>query len=120
MGIKAYLAKKVIGIIITMWVIATINFFLFQVMPFTLLGINPELWFVPIVGTQHNLQYIEKIREEVIAELGFNKPLDIRYLIYLKAMFTFNFGYNVGSVLSGPVISTIARYAPYTVLLLGG
>ncbi len=120
MGIKAYLAKKVVGIIITMWVIATINFFLFQVMPFTLLGINPEQWFVPIVGTQHNLQYIQKIREMVIAQLGFNKPLDIRYFIYLKAMFTFQFGYNVGSVLSGPVISTIARYAPYTVLLLGG
>ena len=119
MGIKAYLAKKVIGIVITMWVIATINFFLFQVLPFTLLGINPEVWFVPITGTQHNLQYIEKIRQEVIAELGFNKPLDIRYFLYLKDMFTFTFGYNVGGILSGPVIDTIARFAPYTVLLLG-
>ncbi len=120
MGIKAYIIKKIVSIFITMWVIATINFFLFQVLPFTLLGINPEQWFVPVIGTQHNLQYIEKIRQQVIAQLGFNKPLDVRYFIYLKAMFTFQFGYNVGSALSGPVIDTIARYAPYTVLLLGG
>lgn len=119
MSLLGYIVKRLIITAVIMIVIAAINFFLFQVLPFTLLGINPETWYVPALGTSHNLQYIEKIREQVISELGFNLPLQLRFLRYMESMFTFHFGYNVGAALSGPVSATIARFAPYTVLLLG-
>ena len=95
-------------------VVAAINFFLFQVLPFYVLHINPEQWFVPLPsGSVHNVAYIEKVRAQVIAAMGFD------FLVYLRSMFTFNFVYNVGGALSGPVATTIERFAPYTILLLG-
>jgi peptide/nickel transport system permease protein len=101
--------------------VASLNFFLFQVMPFTILRIDPKQWFVPVVNPQavKNTAFIQEERNKVIAELGLNLPLQERYFVYLKAMFTFNFGYNVGNGLAGPVSATILRFAPYTVLLLG-
>ncbi|MGC8613448.1 MAG: ABC transporter permease [Conexivisphaera sp.] len=120
MSLLGYIVRRLAMTAIIMVVIAAINFLLFQVLPFTLLGINPEIWYVPALGTSHNLQYITEIREKVISELGFNLPLQYRFLRYMESMFTFHFGYNVGGVLSGPVSATIERFAPYTILLLGG
>ena len=120
MSLLGYVVRRLIITAIIMVVIAAINFLLFQIMPFTLLKINPETWYVPAISTSHNLQYIQKIREQVISELGFNLPIQLRFLRYMESLFTFHFGYNVGSVLSGPVSTTIARFAPYTILLLGG
>ncbi len=99
--------------------VASIDFFLFQVLPFTVLHINPAVWFVPATSSKNQVQYINIIRARVINALGLNLPLQERYFVYLKAMFTFNFGYNVGSSLSGPVSTTILTFAPYTILLLG-
>ncbi len=120
MSLVGYILRRLALTAVIMVVVAAINFLLFQVMPFTLLGINPEVWYVPAISTSHNLQYITEIRERVISELGFNLPIQYRFLRYMESLFTFHFGYNVGGVLSGPVSATIARFAPYTILLLGG
>ncbi|MGC8673787.1 MAG: ABC transporter permease [Thermoprotei archaeon] len=104
-----------IGVLV---VIAVVNFFIFQILPFWILKINPAQWYVPAINP-HNVQATEHARAAVIAAMGFNEPLPIRFLTYMKSMFTFNFGYNVGFELSGPVITTIERFAPYTILLLG-
>jgi peptide/nickel transport system permease protein len=108
--------------IVVLVAVASANFFLFQILPFSVLGINPKTWFVPTpskVSSPEQVAAIRAIQNKVIADLGLNLPLQLRYFVYLKAMFTFNFGYNVGSSLSGPVSSTILTYAPYTILLLG-
>ena len=120
MSLLGYIVKRLAITVVIMIVIAAINFLLFQVLPFVLLGINPEVWYVPAISTSHNLQYITKIREQVISELGFNLPIQDRFLRYMESLFTFHFGYNIGGALSGPVSTTIARFAPYTILLLGG
>jgi len=120
MSLLGYIVKRLAITVVIMIVIAAINFLLFQVLPFVLLGINPEVWYVPAISTSHNLQYITKIREQVISELGFNLPIQDRFLRYMESLFTFHFGYNVGGALSGPVSTTISRFAPYTILLLGG
>jgi len=120
LSLKGFVLRRFATMLVVLVVVAAINFFLFQVLPFYVLGINPEQWFVPLPsGAVHNVAYIEKIRAQVIAAMGFDLPLYERFLVYLKSMFTFNFGYNVGGVLSGPVMDTITMYAPYTILLLG-
>jgi peptide/nickel transport system permease protein len=103
---------------IVLFVVAVINFIIFQVLPFTVLGIDPKTWFVPAGGTRSDV-YLDKIRQEVIHNLGLDLPLQERFFQYIYAMFTFNFGYNVGGALDGPVADTILRFAPYTILLLG-
>ena len=105
--------------VVVLVAVASIDFFLFQVLPFTVLHINPAVWFVPATSAKANVQYINIIRARVISSLGLDLPLQERYFVYLKAMFTFNFGYNVGSTLQGPVSATILTFAPYTILLLG-
>lgn len=120
-GFRGFLLRRLVTMAIVLIAVATINFLLFQVMPFTVLKINPGQWFLPIINpsARQNAAYIEAERAKIIATLGLNLPLQERYFVYLKAMFTFNFGYNVGSALTGPVSATILRFAPYTILLLG-
>jgi len=118
LGLRGYIARRALTMLGVLVVIAAINFFLFQVLPFVVLGINPERWYVPITNPR-DVQASLKAQQQVIAAMGFNKPLPARFLTYLYSMFTFNFGYNVGVSLTGPVISTIARFAPFTILLLG-
>jgi peptide/nickel transport system permease protein len=107
--------------IVVLIAVASLNFFIFQVLPFTVLGIDPKTWFVPTGNVKSSAQAaaLKLIQAKVIGDLGLNLPLQYRYFVYLKAMFTFNFGYNVGSAVSGPVSTTILTYAPYTILLLG-
>jgi len=117
---KGFLARRIVTMVIVLIAVATINFFLFQVLPFSVLHINPKLWFVPVSSPKPGqAAYIKIIQQRVIENLGLNLPLQERYFVYLKAMFTFNFGYNVGASLSGPVSNTILTFAPYTILLLG-
>jgi peptide/nickel transport system permease protein len=120
-GFRAFLLKRLATMAVVLIAVASINFFLFQVLPFTVLRIDPKQWFVPVVNPQavKNTAFIQAEQAKVIAQLGLNLPLQERYFVYLKAMFTFNFGYNVGSQLQGPVSNTILTFAPYTVLLLG-
>ncbi|MGC8601459.1 MAG: ABC transporter permease [Thermoprotei archaeon] len=120
MSLRSFVLRRLGTMLAVLVVVAAINFFLFQVLPFYVLHINPEQWFVPLPsGSVHNVAYIEKVRAQVIAAMGFDLPLYMRFLVYLRSMFTFNFGYNVGGALSGPVATTIERFAPYTILLLG-
>jgi peptide/nickel transport system permease protein len=105
--------------IIVLVAVASLNFFLFQVLPFSVLHIDPKTWFVPPINPRVNPTILKEEQTKVINELGLNLPLEQRYFVYLRAMFTFNFGYNIGSSLSGLVSTTIWTYAPYTILLLG-
>ncbi|MFP3190638.1 MAG: ABC transporter permease [Thermoproteota archaeon] len=118
MGLKRFIISRIITMFVVIFIVAVINFIIFQVLPFTVMGIDPKTWFVPAGGTRNDV-YINQIRQQVIQSLGLDLPLDQRFFQYIIAMFTFNFGYNVGGALEGPVIDTIIRFAPYTVLLLG-
>lgn len=129
MGLKKYIARRTLYTVILLFFIVLFNFFLFQVLPF--LAICPagetyvncaEALYLPTQPPkgQSDAILIAHIRAAIAADFGFGKPVIVRVLLYMKNMFTFNFGYHVGAFSSGPVLTTIEERAPYTILLLGG
>ncbi|WP_265458227.1 oligopeptide ABC transporter permease [Enterococcus sp. HY326] len=73
-----YLLKRILFMVITLWLIATITFFLMKLLP----------------GTPYTNQ--ERLSPEVIAQLnaqnGLDQPVIVQYWLYLKNLVTGNFG----------------------------
>ena len=131
MGLGKFVARRTAYVVLLILVIVVFNFFLFQVLPF--LTACPgetfdkcaETLYVPIIqphGSGNLNKMLEQQRLTVLTEYGFNSPMVTRFFLYLKDMFTFQFGFNVGGIagVSGTsVLSTIEVKAPFTLLLLG-
>jgi len=130
MGLKKYIAKRSVYTLILLFLVVCFNFLLFQVFPFLAICQNGQnqttciedlyLPAVPAHAGGNVTLYFQQIRRAVLLQYGFDKPLLTRFLLYIKAMFTLNFGYHIGSSIQGPVLVTIQQKAPYTILLLGG
>jgi peptide/nickel transport system permease protein len=110
MGLKSYLAKRIAVAIITLWIVATLIFFLFIVFP----G-NPTKFLIDPTWTPAR-------RAELRKELGIDDPLPVLYLRYMKGMFSFGlvppyFGVSFNSGLY--VSSELAWRLPLTASLLG-
>jgi peptide/nickel transport system permease protein len=88
--------------------VVTLNFVIFQVIS----PVSPENTFAPTT-LDVNPETLRLLRELY----GLNDPLYIRYLKYLKNMFTFDFGISFMS--RQPVSVELATRLPATVLLLG-
>jgi|BEDMetMinimDraft_1075159.scaffolds.fasta_scaffold02216_1 peptide/nickel transport system permease protein len=118
MAIFKYIVKRVINMIIVLFLLANLNFFLFEYVPMAILGLGVS-FFVPYKSAQQALLG-PVIYQSVIKEFGLDKPWPIRYESYLKNIFTGNFGYGI-SAISGhePVWSIISTYAPNSIFLLG-
>ncbi len=129
MGLARYVARRAIYTAILLFVIVVFNFFLFQVLPFLVAcpGLGylkcAQALYLPFPNTHGGninstiLQEIRRINESY----GFAQPIPTRFVLYVRNMFTFNFGDNVGAGpgLGGPVIDTITRRLPFTIILLG-
>jgi len=77
MGLRAYILKRVVIAIVTLWVAATLIFFLFVVHP----GDPTRFLMDP---------YLTKEQEEMLRrELGVDEDLHIQYLKYMKNLLTF-------------------------------
>ena len=98
-----YFLKRIFFMIITLWLIATITFFLMQLLP----------------GTPYTNQ--EKLSPETIAMLnkqsGLDKPVIVQYGIYLKNLVTGDFGISF-QFKNQPVAKLAGRIGPS--LQLGG
>jgi len=108
MGLKKYIVKRVIYMIVLIWAIITVNFLIFSMLP----G-NPLERYVA------SLRRIDEIRyNELKAHFGLDKPLHEQYIVSLRNMLTFNFGisFNSGTQVSETIFS---RKMPNTLLLLG-
>jgi peptide/nickel transport system permease protein len=127
MGLGRYIARRAVYTVILLFVIVIFNFFLFQIFPFIFAcpGVSmtkcaESLYLGPgPVGRGNLSAIIAAQRQKINISYGFYEPVPVRFMLYFKNMFTFNFGFNVGSLLVGPVLSTIEVRVPYTVLLLG-
>lgn len=131
MGLWKYVARRSVYTIILLFMVVAFNFLLFQVLPFVTScpGLSyrtcAERLYVPAVPPIHGgggtniTAYFQHLRDMVMKAYGFDQPLLTRFFLYFRDMFTFDFGYNVGSLLGGPVIDTINQRAPFTILLLG-
>ncbi|MGD0318577.1 MAG: ABC transporter permease [Nitrososphaerales archaeon] len=132
MGLKKYVAKRSVYTIVLLFLIVVFNFFLFQVFPFTALcpkGVTyitcVENLYLPEAPPNHGGTgtgvglYYQQIRNGILRSYGFNQSWPIRFVDYIRNMFTGNFGFHIGVGLQGPVLVTIQQRAPYTMLLLG-
>ena len=127
MSLKRYVARRAAYTVALVFVIIAFNFVLFQILPFTTscpgatytqcvisLYVPPP----PAKGGNVSAVYQEHINL-VLKEYGFDQPIPSRFLLYIQDMVLWQFGFNVGSALAGPVATTILQKLPYTVLLIG-
>ena len=118
MSLLSYIIRRTIYSAVVIFIIANLNFFLFEYLPQAILGLGVE-FFIPY----HNpRQAVEgpKIYQAVVKEFGLDQPWPVRYEKYLVNIFTGNFGYGI-SIVSGhrAVWDIIATYAPNSIVLLG-
>ena len=108
MGLKKYIAKRIVYMIILIWAIITVNFLIFSMLPGN-----------PLEAYVASMRKVDEKRYEALkAHFGLDKPLHEQYLISLKNMLTFNFGISFQSGAS--VSETIfAQKMPNTLILLG-
>ncbi len=105
---REYLLKRIIISIFILWVVATLNFVIFQVVS----PLSPEDTYAPL-----NLDIPPETLELIRELYGLNEPMHMRYIKYIKNMFTFDFG--ISFVSRKPVVVEMSQRLPATVLLLG-
>jgi len=108
MGLKTYIARRIVYMVLLIFLVASVNFMLFNLMP----GTTLERYVIQAGGrmTQDKLNELKAI-------FGFDRPLHERYVIYITNMFTWNFGFGYESRSS--VQSEIVARLPNTLLLMG-
>jgi len=106
MGLKTYLAKRIVYMAILIWAVITVNFLIFHMMP----G-NPLQQYI------QSMQRVSEERAKILAEkFGLNKPLHEKYITSIINLLTFNFGL---SKRGRPIIEMISERLPNTLLLMG-
>jgi peptide/nickel transport system permease protein len=107
MGLKGYIVKRIIYMLILVWAVITVNFLIF-----TLLPGNPMEAYVSGLRKMDEAKY-----KEMAAHFGFDKPLHERYLLSLTNLLTFKFGasFHYGS----SVFAVIMQRLPNTLALMG-
>jgi len=108
MGLQEYVIKRIIIIFLLLWVIASVNFLIFNMLP----GTTINKYIAKLSPGGMGSERIKQLRHI----FGLDRPLHERYLIYLRNMFTFNFGY---SHEFGDIRKAIMRALPNTLILMG-
>ncbi len=98
-----YVLRRLAGAIPLVLGIATIIFFLINLAP----GSPVDL----IIGPGVNQEF----RDQMIRNFGLDQPLPVRYVKWLGAMFTGDFGYSFSY--SKPVLAVLLDFLPNTILL---
>ena|SRR5690554_771079 len=100
-----YIWRRIGYGLITLFIIVTLNFVIFRIMPGdpTSLVLSPD--FTP------------EMRQLLLEKYGLDQPLPIQYLLYLKSMLTFDFGRSFYN--RQPVLEELLARLPNTLMLLG-
>ncbi len=101
----AYFWRRVGYALLTLFVIMTLNFVIFRVMP----GDPVSLILSP--------DFTPEVRQLLRERYGLDKPLWTQYLLYLKSMITFDFGRSFTT--RQPVLGELLARLPNTLMLLG-
>lgn len=101
------MARKTIYVFITFIVIISFNFFLFRIMP----G-DPTSVLVPKTGN-------EELKQAIREAFGLDKPLWEQYLLYIKQVFTLDWGISTGLRKYADVTDVMAPALMNTIVLLG-
>jgi len=107
MGLRSYLIKRVAAMVLTVFIIITLNFFIFVLMP----GSPLQTFIQP--GRIRDPRQLEALKKL----FGLDQPVYVRYLIYIKNMLTFNLGISYQS--QKPVAVEMSERLLNTFLLVG-
>lgn len=103
---RGYLVKRIAVSLAILWVVATLNFVVFQV-------VSP---IKPLAGIV-DPKFTPEQKENLLNLYGLNDPLHVRYSKYVVNMFTWSFGLSFQTM--RPVVEDLSWRLPVTVLLLG-
>jgi len=108
LGLKGYIFRRIIYMLILLWAVMTINFFIFSLLPGN-----------PLQAYVGSLQKMDQTRYEELKKMyGLDRPLHEQYLLSLRNLITFNFGTSGQSRL--PVRDLIFKERlPNTLILMG-
>ncbi len=101
-----YIVGRLLQSLVTILIVTTLIFLLFEAMPGD-----------PLSKFRADPTTTEARLDQLISEYGLDEPVHVRYFVFMKNMFTFNFGESF--VKKGPVIDQIAMRAPRTLILFG-
>ncbi len=107
MGLREFIVRRILNSTILIFGAITFNFFIFRMMP----G-DPTTILIPTY--MDNPGMIEALRRL----WGLDLPLHIQYALYLRNMFTFQFGNSFAEGFR-PVTESLAVRLPNTLLLMG-
>ncbi len=113
MNLRRYLLRKAVYVIVTIFLIASLNFFLFQILP----G-DPTRVLAPKGGGSSNVTY-GGLREELIHTWGLDKPITERFIIYLTNLLQGNLGTSITHRVGTPVWDIIKPRLLFTIVLVG-
>lgn len=104
---RGYLLKRIVLSLVILYVIATLNFIIFQVVA----PVDPTTkgWYSP--------DWNPEMKKMLARLYGLDQPLSVRYLKYIQNMFTWNFGLSYET--RKPVADEMSWRLVNTVLLLG-
>ncbi|MGN0757963.1 MAG: ABC transporter permease [Candidatus Ventricola sp.] len=96
-----YIVKRLLAMVLTLFIIITISFFAIRLIPGDVLGegANPEL------------------RAAMRARYHLDKPLIEQYVIFIKNFLSFDFGESINLYPRRPVFDVIAEKVPLTLVL---
>jgi peptide/nickel transport system permease protein len=103
---RGYLIKRIIIALAVIYIIATLNFVIFQVVA----PVDPV---EQMIGPSFTPEMIQNLYQE----FGLNEPITTRYLLYIKNIFSWNFGYSFASRTS--IAAQMSWRMAYSVILLG-
>jgi peptide/nickel transport system permease protein len=109
MGLKAYIARRIVYMIIIIFLVATVNFLLFNLMPGTTLS--------KYVAQLGGVAMTEERLTELKIAYGLDKPIHVRYVLYIRNMLTWDFGYSYET--RNYVQDDILMVLPNTLILMG-
>jgi len=107
LGLKKYIARRLVYTLILIWFVLTLNFIIFEVMP----G-NPLEFFAGRPGSLT----AEKV-EELLRLWGYYDPWHVKYFKYITNMLTLQFGRSART--GRPVLEIISEAVPNTIVLMG-
>ena len=104
---RAFLLRKSVYVLITFLIIISFNFFLFRIMP----G-DPTRVLVPKTSDEDLINLIKE-------QFGLDRPLWEQYFLYIKQVFTLDWGISTGVRKFADVTDVMAPAIMNTVVLLG-
>jgi peptide/nickel transport system permease protein len=104
MGMREFLAKRIIQSLLMIFIVITLNFYLFRIMP----GDPVDIMFNPVIGPE--------AKAIMMREMGLDKPLSTQYIIYLKNLLQGKLGYSF--LEHNLVWDAILERLPSTILLM--